>query len=166
MDDKFQTGVVVGKFYPFHMGHSYLIDFAKKKCEKLFVVITHKEGQEPDVNLREAWIRQLHPNVEVRRIDATNVPDWNPILWARLTMEAIGCRPSAAFSSEEYGKAWCHHMKCENVVVDLDRKKYPVSGTQVRANPYEMLDLLPAPVREYYEKKARLDSQNQSDQCS
>lgn len=150
-EKEFKVGVVVGKFMPFHDGHDFLIATAKARCEKIYVVIAHKDDQDPDVEIREEWIRTYHPDVEIRRIDATKLPDWNSILWAKLTIEAIdGIKPDAAFSSEAYGEVWCYYMGCKNVVVDQERKKFPVSGTEVRADPMAMLDQLPPIVANYY----------------
>jgi len=38
-------------------------------------------------------------------------------------------------------------------MVDIDRQKYPISGTQIRSNPYQYWQFLSEPVRAYYTKR-------------
>ena len=40
-----RTGVVIGKFYPPHRGHKYLIDTAAGQVERLTVIVCARAGQ-------------------------------------------------------------------------------------------------------------------------
>ena len=53
------TGLIVGKFYPFHKGHDYLINFAKKRVGKLVVVVCEREDQYIAGEIRAEWIKKI-----------------------------------------------------------------------------------------------------------
>ena len=63
--EKADSALVVGKFYPPHLGHKYLIDAAKSKAEHLSVLVVDREEYKIPGELRASWIREIHPNVEV-----------------------------------------------------------------------------------------------------
>jgi NadR type nicotinamide-nucleotide adenylyltransferase len=65
----------------------------------------------------------------------------------------LGFVPDAVFTSEDYGAPWARAMGCAHVSVDRERATFPVSGTEVRANPYAMWDFLEPPVRAHYAKR-------------
>ncbi len=148
----FKNGVVIGKFYPPHRGHKYLIDTATNQCEKVTVFVCGKPEQTIPGELRAKWLQEIHPTVEVRLIDDI-YPDDDSELWAKNTIEWLGYVPDAAFTSEEYGESWSYFMGCQHVQVDKPRLTVPVSGTAVRNDPFGNWEFLEPVVRAYFAKR-------------
>src|SRR5262245_10470108 len=145
-----RTGVVIGKFYPPHRGHGYLIDTARSRVDQLSVIVCARPGERPDAALRAAWLREVHPGVRVLVAEDRYPADADSLLWARLTVRWLGRTPDVAFTSEEYGPRWARLMGCAHVAVDPDRVRFPVSGTAVRANPLAFWEFLEPCVRAHY----------------
>lgn len=149
---KYATAVVVGKFYPPHAGHHYLINTALAHADHVTVMVCDTVGQTIPAKLRASWLKEAHPTADIRVIKDIGKDD-DSVAWAAYTIQLLGYKPDAAFTSEEYGTPWCKAMKCEHYLVDIDRKKYPVSGTKVRANPYAYWKFLSPPVKAYYAER-------------
>ncbi len=149
---KYATAIVVGKFYPPHAGHHYLIDTALAHADHVTVMVCDAEGQSIPAKLRASWLREAHPAAHIRVIEDIGKDD-DSVAWAAYTIQLLGYKPDVAFTSEEYGTPWSKAMQCEHYLVDIDRKKYPVSGTKVRGNPYAYWEFLSPPVRAYYAKR-------------
>src|SRR5580765_5896195 len=60
-----KRGLIVGKFYPPHRGHNHLIDTARLHVDHLSVIVCRKPNEDPPGDLRAAWLRQIHPDVNV-----------------------------------------------------------------------------------------------------
>src|SRR3989344_2392353 len=154
---KYKTGVVVGKFYPPHKGHHYLINTALKNTESLTVLVCAEKDQFISGELRARWIKEIHPDANVLLIDddirEDKFPDDYSKAWADYTIKLLGYTPDVAFTSEEYGERWAKYMGCKHVLVDLKREAIPCSGTMIRANPLKYLDFLEAPVRAHFVKR-------------
>jgi HTH-type transcriptional regulator, transcriptional repressor of NAD biosynthesis genes len=147
-----RTGVVIGKFYPPHRGHKYLIDTAAAQVERLTVIVCGKPEQLLSGESRAAWLREMHPNVAVLAID-DYYPDDDSRLWAELTIGWLGGWPDVVFTSEGYGEQYAHFLGCRHVSVDPARLSVPCSGTAVRADPLAMWEYLEPPVRAYLAKR-------------
>lgn len=143
---RFKTGVIVGKFYPPHLGHSYLISYAEKQCEKVTVIVCDASGQEIPGKLRAKWLSDIHPCVEVKLIKDIYGDD-DTKTWAKNTIRWLGYRPEAVFSSEDYGPKYASMMGSKHVMVDKKRVHVPCSGTMIRKNPLECLEYLHPVVR-------------------
>lgn len=150
--DRARTGVVIGKFYPPHRGHKYLIDTAAATVEQLTVIVCGKPEQTIPGELRAAWLREIHPGVSVLAID-DHYPDDDSRLWAELTIGWLGYTPDVVFTSEDYGEAYAHFLGCRHVLVDRARTTVPCSGTAIRADPLVHWDYLEPPVRAYLAKR-------------
>lgn len=149
-------GVVVGKFYPPHKGHHYLINTALKNCDELTVIVCARDNQTIPGHLREEWLREIHPTAKVILAD-DNIPENQSVedyskAWAKYTIRLLGFVPDVAFSSEEYGERWCRYMGCKHFLVDMKRAQVPCSGTMIRNNPLKYLGFLEPPVQAYFEK--------------
>lgn len=149
---KFKTAVVIGKFYPPHRGHKFLIDTATSQAEQVTVIVCHKEEHSIPGFLRGSWIEKIHPGVRVLVIDDVYGDD-DSELWARLTIAWLGHVPEAVFTSEDYGDRYAACMGAKHVLVDKARDAVPCSGTLVRANPFACWDYLEAPVRAWFVKR-------------
>ena len=150
---RYETGVVIGKFYPLHKGHQYLIETAIKNSEYLYIIICTKDDEQPNPSIRLKWLKKLynHPNIIIKEI--VDIYDQNDSeLWAKLTKETIGYNrsPDVVFTSENYGHEYSMYLKCVHELVDLDRINIPISGTLIRNNPFQYWDYLHEIVKQFY----------------
>ena len=160
----FRNGLVVGKFSPLHKGHEYLIGTALEQCETLYIFsyytpeFTNCESYE-----RKRWLRTLFPTAKVYVVDNDymekrfnfSLPPLNStdsierrfatFLWLHL----VGQPLDAVFSSESYGEGFARELSTyfanytefasvRHIMVDPERKSFPISGTQLRANIHSL----------------------------
>lgn len=145
-------GVTIGKFYPLHLGHDLLIREAKAQVDRLVVIVGFRPDQALPGSLRAEWIREMHPDVEV--IPALEDIPEAPEPWAQRTLDLLGGRiPDVAFTSESYGGAWAQALGARHVGVDPDRKAFPISGRQIRANPGAHWRFLTPPVKAHLARR-------------
>ena len=153
MSSEFGHGVVIGKFHPFHRGHSHLIGTAEARCDRVTAIVCGRAGDSVVPEQRARWIRTVHPDVEVLVIDqeVVDLADDDSEGWATATERALGGkRPDAVFTSEDYGDAYAGFLGCRHVLVDRDRATVPVSGTEIRTDPLANLGFLDPTVRAHY----------------
>lgn len=149
-------GLIIGKFYPPHRGHEYLIRFARARVYELHVMVFYRADETPDGALRAEWLRQLFPNVVVHAQFAEHRDPYNPADeagWGAWIQEIRGVHAElfdTVFSSETYGDELARRLNATHVMVDRLRQVVPVSGTQVRADPRACWDLISPPVQNYY----------------
>lgn len=145
-------GVTIGKFYPFHLGHDYLIKEAKKQVDHLIVLLCYHAQQTIPGNIRSEWIKYLHPDVEVIEV-IDDLPE-APEPWAKRTLDVLKPnKPDIAFTSETYGKPWAELMNCQYQTIDLHRIKFPISGTLLRSNLSKYWQMLTPPAKAYFAKR-------------
>src|SRR5262245_15483730 len=65
----FGRSVVIGKFYPPHRGHKHLIDTASAQSRRVTVIVCERPTDTIPGEIREAWLREIHPAAEVMLID-------------------------------------------------------------------------------------------------
>lgn len=148
-----KKGLIVGKFYPPHKGHKYLIETGLKNVDHLTVVVCWRRDEFIPGELRAKWIKKMHPNVHVLHKNVETYDPHNPKLWASLAREWLGFTPEVVFTSEHYGDLWAKALGCKHFLVDLERKTVPVSGTKVRENPKAYLAYLEPQVQEYFSSR-------------
>jgi len=149
---QFRTGVVVGKFYPPHLGHHYLIETASSQCEVLFVLVCWKPEQTVPIDIRVACIREIHPEVKIIAVEDILADDDTPG-WAAYTVQLLGSAPDAVFTSEDYGEGYARAMGAKHVMVDRQRLTYPCSGTMLRNAPLAYLKWVTPCMRAFYVKR-------------
>jgi HTH-type transcriptional regulator, transcriptional repressor of NAD biosynthesis genes len=151
------TGLIVGRFNPPHLGHSFMIDWAAQRCDNLVVFVNTRADELVPGDLRAAWLADLHPDVHVVEVAHdldTNFAD--EMLWARW-MALFRSRwplsegPHVVFSSDPYVGGIAARFGAEAVVVDADRATVPISATQIREAPADHLDRLAPAVRAWVE---------------
>ena len=148
-------GLIVGKFYPPHRGHKYLIDTARARVDELHVIICQKPHEQPPGQLRAAWLREIHPDVNVLLIDDV-YDEQDSKIWAENSIRWLGFVPDVVFTSEDYGDRFAHYLVCQHVQVDKARSIVPVSGTKVRSAPLQYWEFLEPPARGWYAKRVCL----------
>lgn len=150
-----RRGLIVGKFYPPHRGHKFLIDSARAQVDELSVIICERPGEMPRGSLRAGWLREIHTDVRVILIDDTlNVDDSRA--WAQNSIRVLGFAPDVVFTSEDYGDGFAHYLGCRHIQVDTARAAVPVSGTRVRADPLGCWEYLEPAVRGFYARRVCL----------
>ncbi|HYD93159.1 MAG TPA: AAA family ATPase [Candidatus Paceibacterota bacterium] len=149
----YKRGLVIGKFYPPHRGHKYLIDTAVSKCETVTVIVCWKKNEVIPGPLRADWIRKIHPGVEVKVVVDDHLSDDDSKGWAEETIKVLGYVPDAVFTSEAYGDPYASYMGCVHVLVDKERATVPISGTMVRSDPQRHGAFLEPIVRAYFAKR-------------
>ena len=156
--DRHPSGLIVGRFDPPHLGHSYIIEWAAERCEALVVFVNTSEQRDTAPgDLRAAWLAELHPDVtviELRHSLGTDFDDEE--LWAKwmelfTEMWPHDDGPHAVFSSDPYVVELASRFDAHHVVVDADRLTVPISATQIRDDPSAHLHHLAPPVRAWIE---------------
>ena len=155
---RYRHGMIVGKFYPPHSGHHFLIDYATPRCDELTVVVAPSRRESIPLDLRCEWLREAHPDVTIAGIyDDVPVDYGDADIWSRhcaIFREAIGDRTvDAVFSSEPYGDELARRFGAVHVSVDPDRRTRKVSGTAVRSDPVEHWEALTPAVRGWLAKR-------------
>ena len=159
MTVRYPTGLIVGRFDPPHLGHSYMVDWALERSDRL-VVYVNSSAQRDTVpgELRGQWLSELHPTVDVRVVRHSLATDWNDEeLWRRW-IELFRSHwphddgPHAVFSSDTYVSGIAERLDAEAVIVDLERVTVPISATEIRNDPAAHLERVSPPVRAWIEK--------------
>lgn len=152
------TGLVVGRFDPPHLGHSFLIDAAASRCEQLVVFVNSGTRDAVPGALRAQWLAELHPTVIVRLVRHELRTDFgDETLWKRwmaLFREhwPLADGPHVVLSSDPYVDELARRFGATPVVVDAQRRTVPISATMIRAEPARHLDLLAPAVRAWVEE--------------
>lgn len=152
------VGMVLGKFMPPHLGHQYLFRFARGMVERLYIVVEHIADEPIPSTLRHGWVSALNPDCEVLHLTTPmpQAPDEHPTFWDLWRGTLQGLLPEApdlVFASEAYGARLAQELGARFVPADPARQIMPVSGTAVRADPYQHWRYLPGPVRAHYAKR-------------
>ncbi|MFJ1704193.1 AAA family ATPase [Kitasatospora sp. NPDC088346] len=165
MSGRFGHGLVIGKFYPPHAGHHFLIRAAADACERVTVVVMAADTESIPLAARVSWVAEAwagEPHVRVTGV-VDNLPvDYDsPEVWAAqvaLMREGLAAAPpagpvDAVFSSEPYGVELARRFAAAPVVLDRARETFPVSGTKVRADPAAYWPELEPPVRAWLARR-------------
>lgn len=153
MSQRFRTGLVVGKFSPLHAGHCYLLSRAQAACERI-IVISYSRPEYPGCtsDLRRRWLEEAVPGSECLVIDAVDAlalglempqNSASDVLQRQFCadlMDRCFNEPvDAVFSSEDYGQGFADYLSDHwlrpviHVLVDHDRVRFPISGSELRA---------------------------------
>ncbi len=152
------TGMLLGKFLPPHLGHVYLVEFARNFVDRLTVVVCSLQ-REPIPGIRRyEWMRELFPfdNVVHLTDELPQEPAEHPdfwALWRAALQRVLPSRPDYIFASEAYGKPLAEVLGGRFVPVDPGRAVVPCSGTAVRTDPMTQWDYLPRCVRPWFVRR-------------
>lgn len=150
---KFKKGLVVGKFYPPHRGHKYLIDTAKAQCDELTVILCWKRSETIPGYLRASWLKKIHPDVHIKVMEDNKLADDDSEGWAKYTLDVLGYVPDAVFTSEDYGDPYAKFLGAVHVLVDKNRTFIPISATIVRRDPLSAAEYLEPVVRAHFARR-------------
>lgn len=134
------SGLYIGKFDPFHIGHEYVIRVALSMVDKLYVIVTNSPTYEETVSLyyRRLRIRDVFPLHNLEVIDGYNPPedDYSPEGNIKYVNWLKGLLPdtttiSMVFGNESYVRDIAHEFHANSFVVGSEF--YPgVCATNVR----------------------------------
>ncbi len=155
-----KRGLVLGKFMPLHQGHRALIQYAASQCDEVIISMTYRPEDPIPGTLRLEWIQEefknlfaVKPAISLDDFDdetlswEKRIPRWSAFLKKRFPKIDI------IFSSETYGNSLADHLGIPYVNFDLDRNKFPVSGTLIRQHPFRYWDYIAPSARSYFVKK-------------
>lgn len=135
-------GLTLGKFAPLHKGHQLVIETALAEMDAVSIIIYDApETTSIPLNIRSNWIKGLYPKVKV--IEAwdgpTEVGDTPEIkrkhekyIIEHLKVSGI----THFYSSEFYGEHMSIALGAINRLVNPSRTVIPVSGVNIRGNPF------------------------------
>lgn len=150
-------GLVIGKFYPPHLGHHHLIATAAAHVDRLSVLVLGSRRESIPVADRVSWLSEIHPDPHIDviggpcdvPIDLDSDPIWSAhVAIMRATLESRTSQPvNVVFSSEPYGRELACRFRATHVAVDPARATQAVSSTVVRHDLSGSWDLLHPVVR-------------------
>lgn len=159
--DVADTGLLLGKFYPPTLGHTYLVDFARHYVRDLTVVVGTLKRETIPGKLRFQWMKELFPGVRIVHIDEDlpQCPEEHPefwTIWRDVLRRFVPTDPDCVFASESYGFPLAEILGARFIPVDIAREIVPVSASAVRDQPFEYWQYLPACVRPYFVKRVAM----------
>lgn len=161
-----KTGLVLGKFLPFHKGHIALIDFAKTHCDKLTVLICAAASETIAGATRLEWLKEYYKsNEKIKPVlieyDEAILPNTSESSraisrkWADF-LKADFPPFDFVFSSENYGNFLAEFLNAAHVSFNPEKNIVSVSATQIRENPFRCWDFLPENVKPFFVVKVCL----------
>ncbi|WP_238013119.1 AAA family ATPase [Dactylosporangium sp. AC04546] len=139
------SAVVLGRFLPVHDGHRYLIEIAQAHAPNVWVFVRKSADDPVPWEVRRDWLTELFPTVSVAGLEAGTS-------WAERILAHV--RPDYLVAGESYDHGFRQLLGAQMIIVN--RSAIPVSGTQVRADPWGSERYLPPPVRAWYTKRVRI----------
>ena len=145
MTGRFCHGLVVGKFYPPHRGHQFLIQQAAARCAGVTVLVMAAGCETLPLGDRVCWLQAACgglPAVTLMGVRCDVPVDFgDEAIWAaqvavmRAALEGNGRPPvDTIFSCEPYGNELAAWFGAEHVCIDPGRSGVPVSASQIRAD--------------------------------
>lgn len=153
-----RRALIIGKFYPPHSGHHYLIDTALEECDEVVVAVCWSKVETISYKDRMAWLKDRHPDARIVECQDENPQDYSDAGWqAHMDvwlemLHHVRFWPTHVYSSEDYGwelverlnaavapsdtvRSWFVHRNtvCHRSV-DQDRVAHPISGSACREN--------------------------------
>ena len=152
-------GFVTGGFRPMHLGHEALIEYAKKHCDELIVLVADPPNSEIPYKYRLKWVLSTYlddPQIEVFGDIVKEPIHKNPtqksLWWAKYIKMRFG-KIDRVFSSENYGVVFAETMGAEHWLCDFERTEIPVSGTMIREKPLTNWEYINNFAKDYFVQK-------------
>src|SRR5689334_15720606 len=160
----FDHALIVGKFFPPHVGHEYLVRTALRFSRRVTVLVLAASNEPLPMELRARWLRECFPETDdlhvVAALDDVPIDYDDETIWRAhvdVMRRALSNDASAhdeperpvdvVFSSEEYGETLARWFGARHVCLDRARALYPISATAIRQDLDTHWLALPAPVR-------------------
>lgn len=164
MEKKYEVGLVLGKFYPTHLGHLHLIDTAAEQCNIVYVMMCSLEREIIPGSIRFAWLwHHYKTNTNIHIIhctdenpqypeDCSSADEFYNKYWVPTVRKYVG-EIDVVFTSEDYGKEFSEYLGVDHVLVDKERITYPISGTKIRESSYDNWEFIPYFAKPYFMKR-------------
>lgn len=157
-------GFYGGKFIPMHLGHEYCIKVACSMCDEVHIILFDSPENRPlehntcideylTIENRLAQLEKIKRKYESRdkkivihyiNTDSCVFEDGSENWDAEtpLVMQAIGKKFDYVYSSELSYDAYFKRAYpwAKHILVDPPRRKFPISGTEIREGGKEILD--------------------------
>ena len=134
-----KIGFTIGKYAPYHKGHKYLIGKAIEEMDEFYVVIY--DTPELNINIEDKikWIKKDYPSVKILKAYDSPKKYGLDKESVKIQMEYLckiieNIKVTHFYSSEKYGEYVAKYLKIENVLVDIERKKFNVHARDIREN--------------------------------
>ena len=151
-----KVGLTLGKFAPFHRGHQLVVETALRECDVLKLIIYDcPETTAVPLPVRARWIENLYPTVEIIQAwggpsETGHTPEIEKAHEDYILHDLGVSGITHFYGSEEYGGHVSRALKAENRVVDRARRDVPISGSEIRRDPFGRRDWLhPIVLRDY-----------------
>jgi HTH-type transcriptional repressor of NAD biosynthesis genes len=160
----FKNSLVIGKFFPPHSGHFFLIDTAISQSETVHVIMTYNSSQTISHEIRFEGLKSIYgdnPKVKLYCLSDEGMPAYDNecetldefySYWVPFIYEHIK-ELDAVFTSEDYGDDFAKYLGVKHVLVDRERVEVPVSGTLIRNNPFKYWDFIPESMKPFFVKR-------------
>lgn len=162
------NGLVFGKFMPPTNGHIHFIEFARRSCRKLTIMVCSLPGEPVPGEVRFKWMKELFPDCNVVHhyagiaqeprttpedpTGASDIPFFEA--WRdSIDRHCPGEKFDVLFASEDYGFRMADIMGIKFIPVDIRRELVPISGTEMRKNPLKNWEHLHPVIRPYFVKR-------------
>src|SRR6185369_6830036 len=162
-----KRGFILGKFMPPHAGHVTLIQSARALVDELTILLCSLPDDPIPGEMRLEWMKELFPDCRIRwqsrpvPQDPAASPDfWD--IWERVIAKHHPERIDYVFAGEAYGADIAAHTGGMFVplgarVLDADQRGLGgLSGSAIRAAPWQFLDFPAGPVPSHYGMKGWL----------
>lgn len=151
-----KTGLVLGKFLPPHLGHKYLIDFARNYVDELLLVVGTKPDDKIPGNVRVSWMKEMFPDVRVIQVNDRNPAASDPRYWEtweKTLRKSLPYIPNYFFASEDYGWKLSEILDMQYIPVDHHRRLVPISASKIWSNPLKYWKYIPDNVKPHFLKR-------------
>lgn len=156
-------GLVLGKFYPLHLGHIGLIEFAQKQCDELVVLVCASNIENIAGSTRLKWIQETFknnpkikptlinyseqelPNTSISSKDVSKV-------WATKILRTL-YKIDVLFSSEIYGDYLSQFLDCKSVLFEILRTTNNISASIIRSDILKNWNYIANSAKPYFVKK-------------
>ena len=143
-----KRGLTLGKYAPLHKGHQLVIETAFSLMDEVVVMIYDCPAVTPiPLTVRANWLRKIYPKIEVIEAwdgptEVGNTPEiekkHEDYILKRLESRKI----THFFCREFYGEHVSRALNAVNWLVDCGRIQVPISGTQIRKDPFASSEFL------------------------
>lgn len=158
-----RKGLVLGKFYPLHLGHVALIRYALERADWLYVLVCASDRESMNGSLRARWMEETfrsEEKVKVRLLEYSEreLPNTSRSSravskkWAGKILEIFD-DVDIVFSSEPYGEYLAEYLNCRHIAFNPERTAVPLSATQIRQNPLQYWDFIVEAARPFFVRK-------------
>jgi HTH-type transcriptional repressor of NAD biosynthesis genes len=153
--------IVLGKFYPLHLGHISLIKFAERMSPNLVILVDNHLSYTMSLSDRVAIVKKTFPHLEVRGINESTYQEptehddfWN--YWKNILNKYVPEGIDEIIGSMDYVKELAGRIDCRYTIIDKERNGINISATKIRNNLSENWIFLAPESKAYFTKSVAL----------